>query len=489
MLSILLASVALVLVVVGRVTRLEVLRRLNGGFALLALALVAQAVVDLAGLGGEWPKWTGVAVLLVIGSLAARLVMVAVFEWLLAQRAGVEVPRLARDIVAVAAHLAIVAAVLHSVADVELGGLLATSAVITVVIGLALQETLGTLLSGLALAWEKRLDTGTWVELDGTVGRVEELGWRSTVLRTVLGERILVPNSTVARATLRLLGNGSRPVAVRVMVGVSYQVPPHEVKEVLSAVARDCPGVLPRPRPEILTTDFADSAIVYECRMWTLRPWSDSFVRDPFLTRAYTALQRAGMEIPFPQRTLHVAPRSRPTDTAAAVRSVLESSPVFAGLHEQAVATLAERSRTLRFAPGEAVVLEGDASRALYLLATGTVAVEAKGVEVGALESGNVFGEIAFLTGKPRSATVRAKTALEVVEVDAEALRALLADHAELAEQLAERMARRMDRLEAAEARAATPRERRGLVAALREGLLRLVGGGRPPDPESGAGT
>jgi CRP-like cAMP-binding protein len=136
----------------------------------------------------------------------------------------------------------------------------------------------------------------------------------------------------------------------------------------------------------------------------------------------------------------------------------------------------------LRFAPGEAVVVEGDASRALYVLAAGSVAVEARGVEVGALEPGNVFGEIAFLTGKPRSATVRAKTALEVVEIDAEALRAVLEDHAELAEQLAERMARRMDRLEAAEAEAATPRERRGLVSTLREGLLRLMGGARSPD-------
>ncbi len=479
MTHILLGLTALALIVLARVSRLELLRRLTGGLALLALALVAAGAVQLADGSAEWRSWTLVALLIVLGSLVIRVAMLVVFEWLIGQRAGVEVPRLAKDILAVALHLALVTIVLHTVQQIELGGLLATSAVLTVVIGLALQETLGTLLAGLALAWEKRLDTGTWVELEGTVGRVEELGWRSTVLRTVLGERILVPNSTVARSTIRLLGDGSRPVAVEVPVGVSYKVPPHEVKEILGAVARDLPSVLARPRPEILTREFADSAIVYDCRLWTSRPWSDSFVRDPFLTRAYVALQRAGMEIPFPQRTLHIVPRAGAKDASVARRVALEASPVFAGLEPDALETLSQRSKLLLFAPGEAVVSEGDASRALYVLGSGSVVVEAHGRQVGELEAGNVFGEIAFLTGEPRSATVRATTALEVIEIDAEALRAVLAEHAEAAQQLAERMARRMDRLEAAGAQPVTPRERRGLVATLREGLLRLVGGGR----------
>jgi len=486
--NLLLGIGVLLVVLLGRMTRLELLRRFSPGLTMLSAALVGVGVVEVANASEDWRKWAMAVLLIVMGYLVARTVLLVVFEWLLAQRAGIEVPRLARDILAVAVYAVIATVVIHKMAEVDLGGLLATSAVLTVVIGLALQETLGTLLAGLALTWERRVETGTWLEVEGHVGKVEELGWRSTVLRTVLGERILVPNSSIARTGLRLLGDGSRPVAVSILVGVSYGAAPHDVKNVLAAVADDVPNVLPRPRPEILTREFADSSVVYECRLWTTRPWSDSSVRDPFLTRAYVALQRAGMEIPFPQRTLHVAPRRRETSSLPLVVAALGRSPLFSDLPPAALELLAQHSHRLRFAPGESVVRKDDASRALYVIAAGQVTVEADGVTVGTLESGNVFGEIAFLTGKPRTATVRASSALEVVEVDSEALRALLADHPDLATQLAERMARRQDRLDAAAIAASTPRERRGLVASLRENLLRLVSGPREHDPSSDSG-
>jgi len=96
---------------------------------------------------------------------------------------------------------------------------------------------------------------------------VEELGWRSLVLRTRLGERVLIPNSVVARARARLLGDGEQVVAVPVRLGVAYGVPPHAVKEVLRRVAADLPMVLADPPPQVLVREFADSAVVYECRL------------------------------------------------------------------------------------------------------------------------------------------------------------------------------------------------------------------------------
>ena len=73
--------------------------------------------------------------------------------------------------------------------------------------------------------------------------------------------------------------------------------------------------MLSNPPPRILTVEFADSAVLYECRLWTRTPWRREDVTDQMLTRAHQALARAGMEIPFPQRTLHRAARSEPTDT------------------------------------------------------------------------------------------------------------------------------------------------------------------------------
>ncbi len=466
---------ALVLAGLGRFARLQVLRSLRGALAFLGVAAGAQWGSLVAHAGGRWQEWAGVVVLLAIGYLLARLALLVVFEWLLHQRVGIQVPRLARDLVGLLLYLIVAAAVLRAALGIEVKALLATSAVLTVVIGLALQETLGSLLAGLALAWEKRVATGEWIEADGVVGQVEELGWRSVALRTRLGERIVIPNSRVARERLRVLGHGAEPVAVPVRVGVAYAAAPFAVREVLRRAAEDCPGVVSTPAPQVLTCDFADSAVVYECRLWTREPWRDSDVRDEFLTRAHAALGRAGMEIPFPQRSVHVLagpPSDRKGERCVAA---LASCALFSGLPEDGLARLADGSRALRFAPGEAVVREGERSGALFVVTDGDAAVVRGDDEIARIGPGEVFGEMAFLSGAPRAATVRAVGALEVVEVDSRALGALLREHVELAEELARRMAEREQDLAAREQSGNGQAVPKGLVGFLRERLLGLV--------------
>ena len=461
----------------GRLVRSRVLRHLAGALAFLGLAALAQWGVLTADVGGRWEAWSDVVILLALGYLLARLLLLAVFEWLLAQRMGVVVPRLARDVAALLLYVVVAASVLRYGLNMNVGGLLAGTAVITVVLGFALQETLGALLAGLALAWERRFEAGSWVEVDGIVGEVEELGWRSLVLRTRLGERVLIPNSQVARARARLYGEGEQPVAVPLRLGVAYGVPPHEVKEVLARVAGDLPLVASEPAPQVLVREFADSAVTYECRLWTREPWRAADIADAFYTRAHAALGRAGMEIPFPQRSVRMVAERADGDPVRTGRDALGRCALFAGLPEDALELLAQTARSQAYAPGEAVVREGEASRALYVVARGEAVVVHGGHEVARVAEGEVFGEMAFLSGAPRAATVRAAGALAVVEVDSHALRALLVERRELAEELAGRMATRQQDLAARDAASAEAVAPRGLTAMLRERLLRLIGG------------
>lgn len=461
----------------GRFGRFAVLRHMQGASALFGIAGLLDWGVHVAALGGRWADWSAVLLLVAIGYLAARLVLFVIFEFLLAQRVGVAVPRLARDVAALLLYLLVAASVLRIAFDMDVGALLATSAVITVVIGLALQETLGTLLAGLALVWEKRVSTGEWVEVDGVVGQAEELGWRSLLLRTNLDERVLLPNSMVVRARMRLLGHGATPVAVPIRLGVAYEARPHEVKQVLERVAADTPGVVDDPPPRILTSEFADSAIVYECRLWTREAWRSSDVTDRFLTSAHAALARAGMEIPFPQRTLHVAPRRRQGSDVERCREACERCDLFSGLPEDVLAGLGVGSRLLVFAPGEAVVREDEASRALYVVASGEAEAVRGGERLNRIGPGEAFGEIAFLLGVPRAATVRAVSALEVVEVDAGALHGVLAGHASVADELARRVAAHRQAMAERDAETAALPAQRSLASALLERLHRLVSG------------
>jgi len=476
MLDIAVTFAAIVIALILRAEPLRRLRSLTMPLILIALAAFSHLIAQTLGVDDEITRWTSVALVLAIAFLVARGALLVIFDWVLVQRMGVRPPRLMREVVALLVYLALAALILRSM-DVEVTGLVATSAVITVVVGLALQQTLGNLLAGLAMVWEQRLKIGTWVEMDGTVGLVEQTGWRSLVLRTRLRERLLIPNSDFAAARITILGSGERPVAVPVRLGVAYGVPPDAAKEVFRRVAADIPGILSDPAPRILTVEFADSAVVYECRLWSLTPWRREDLTDLFLTRAHAALARAGMEIPFPQRTLHRATRPQPRDTAENRRRALAGSELFRELPEAALDGLADGSRMCRFAPGESSVRAGETSTALFLMATGTAVVEQGGREIGTLRAGDFFGETAFLSGIPRTATVRAVDGpMEVVEIDESCLRALLEDHEELADHLAEKMAVR--KLEAEELRDETGAliSPAGLAGQFRKHLLRIIG-------------
>jgi small-conductance mechanosensitive channel len=461
----------------GRLGRSRLLRHLGGAVVFVGLTALVLWGVRMAALGATWEGWARVALLLAFGYLLVRLLVVAVFEWLIAHRFGVRIPRLARDVVALLAYLVVAAGILHGALGIDVKALLGTGAIVTVVVGFALQETLGTLLAGLALAWEQQLEAGRWVEVDGVVGEIVELGWRSLVLRTRLGERVLIPNSVVGRARIKLLGAGEEAAAVAVRIGLSYTASPEQVKRTLVGVIRDLPRLADAPASEVLVREFGDSAVIYECRLWTQEPWREAEIVDDFLTRAYAALARAGIEIPFPQRTVHKARPRTMEDGAAACRQALERCALFGDLPADALAVLAGTARALSFAPGEAVVREGEESRALYLIARGEAVVLRGRQSIAHIHAGEVFGEMAFLSGAPRAATVRAATGLSVVEVDSRALGALLEEHEELAEELANRMAERQQELVASAELAKTESTRRGLAGFLRERLLRLVGG------------
>ena len=468
---------AILIIAFGRIVRSHVLRQLSGALGVTALAALAHWVARITGAGGSWDEWTSVALLMALGYLLVRLVVVAVFEWLISHRFGVHMPRLARDVVALLAYLLVAAGILHSALGIDVKALLGTGAIVTVVVGFALQETLGTLLAGLALAWEQRLEAGTWVEVEGVVGEVLELGWRSLLLRTRLGERVLIPNSVVARARIKLLGAGQDPAAIALRLGVAYAAPPHRVKRTLMRVATDLPLVMPERPPEVRVLEFGDNAVLYECRLWTREPWRTPEMADDFYGRAYAALGRNRMEIPFPQRTVWMAARPPAEDVTARCKEALGGCPLFAGIPGDALHALATTASFLTFAPGEAVVREGEASRALYVIDHGEVMVLRGGQAVARVAAGEVFGEMAFLSGAPRTATVRAATGLTVVEVDAHALGALLGDHPELAEELANRMATRQHELDARDQLGEAASTHRGLVSLLRERLMRLVGG------------
>src|SRR5690606_13193402 len=152
---------------------------------------------------------------------------------------------------------AAVALVVLRAAGVELGSLLTTSALLTAVIGLSLQDTLGNLFAGLAIQAQQPFEVGDWIQHDPTdqetMGRVVEINWRATRVLTVDNVEVTIPNGALARASIR---NFSRPTAeVRrsVTITVAAHVPPNEVHRLFAEAVAGTPGVLSHPAPDVQT--------------------------------------------------------------------------------------------------------------------------------------------------------------------------------------------------------------------------------------------
>ena len=344
------------------------------------------------------------------------------------------VPRLFRDLSRVFLILCGVAIVLSIVWGADLGGLIAALGVGSIVIGLALQDTLGNLFSGIALLFERPFTEGDWIEVDGMQGKVIEINWRSVHLLTREIEMLVIPNAVLAGATIR---NYRRPQKLHIEpidVGFSYDDPPNKVKQVMKETALGTKGVLERPEPIIQTISYDDSSIGYRVRLFLADYDKVPQIRDEFMTRVWYAAERHGLNIPFPIRTLYHNPPTK-INSAEIIQRYLEylhNFPSFAMTDRHVLEDLAYVAMEKTFGEGEQVIVQDEHIEGLYIIIEGQVIITIKqgdsmrGQEVARLESGNFFGESA-LSGKEISlVTATALSDLAVLIVPIEALQIAL---------------------------------------------------------------
>jgi small-conductance mechanosensitive channel/CRP-like cAMP-binding protein len=439
--------------------------RARQGAILLALSLVCGAgrLLLPAEASVSRPLLFG-ATFFLLASMGRSLVLLFV-HLLFERRTARPSPRIFRDLSTGIVYLLVALVALRAI-GVEPGSILTTSALLTAVVGLALQDTLGNLVSGLALQMQRPFDVGDWIELDGShAGQVTEVTWRATSLMTLDRVELILPNSVLAKAPIRNYSRPSRVSRRHVSVSVTYAAAPSEVRAVLAAAAAGVAGVLPEPAPFARTRALGDSAIVYDVLFFI-----DDFARaldvdGEVADRVYHALSRRGFDIPFPTRAIVLAPAQasdeRREREQARTRAVMAALELLRPLPDDARAVLVERASLRRYGPGEPVVRKGEPSREMFVVERGTLAVEVPRdngapAEVALLGPGECFGEMGLLTGESRSATVRAKTLCDLVSIDHDAFHDVLASHPEVVERISALLAVRQAGLEAA----ATPYDR-----------------------------
>ena len=418
------------------------------------------------------------------GSLASvTLGSVVVFEGVL-RRIRPSLPGIVPDIATtVAAFVALIRT--SSQLGLELSGVIATSAVLTAVVGLALQDTLGNALGGLALQMDRSIKVGDWVKFGDVSGRVSEIHWRYTAVETRNWETVIVPNSMLMRSQVVVLGRrAGSPVQLRRWVNfqVDFRTSPSDVIQVIerALLAQAIPNVASQPPPNCLAVEFADSQTKYAVRYWLLDlgdgELTDSLVRN----RVFYALARARIGLAIPAQTLFVTAddqarhaQKREVEHGRRV-AALRRIDLFAELSTDDLNELAARLESAPFARGETITREGAAAHHLYIILAGSVSVRVGGIEerreVSRLVAGEFFGEMALLTGERRSASCIALDEVQCYRLDAEAFRSLLARHPDLAQRVAQVLAERETGLVAAKDRLGV--EQREKLRAQKERVL-----------------
>lgn len=447
----------------GRVFPSRAHRRLPASVWLYSVQLVLLVVTALlTALGHRAVEETRLAQHVILAMAWVGLGGALLFGVIL-PRTRFPVSRILQDLVVGTAAVAVIAAVLHS-HGVALSGLFATSAVVTAVIGFSLQDTLGNTIGGLALQTDGSVRVGDWIKVGDVVGKVTEIRWRYTAIETRNWETVLLPNSTLMKGPVTVLGrrHGEPELWRRwVWFNVDFRYPPPDVIAAVEQALRAQPidNVAAEPPPNCIVMDLHESYGRYAVRYWL----KDLAVDDPtdsaVRTRIMFALRRAEIPLSIPAHALFVTQESeeRKESKSASDRrrrlDALHRVELFAPLEDAELERLADALHPAPFTRGEVLTRQGAEAHWLYLLINGEAAVRVAkdgiDTEVARLSPGSFFGEMSLMTGEPRSATVVALCDVECFRLDAAAFRDLLERRPQLAEPIARLLAERRTNLAA----------------------------------------
>jgi small-conductance mechanosensitive channel/CRP-like cAMP-binding protein len=387
--------------------------------------------------------------------------IVSILLWMLRFPRRTPAPKIVRDVINFALFAIVTLPILKSTLNIDIAGLIATSAILSVVLGLAMQDTLGNLFAGLSLQLERPFEVGDFVSIGHHTGKVAQVGWRATRLETFRNESITLPNNVIAKEAVKNYSRGGHPVGSECTIGIAMDVPPNRVKTAVLETLLDIPEVLADPPPFCRTLAYEDSQIRYLIRFFARDLEVSMGAMEQVYTRLWYRFARDGVEIPYPQRVVHVRNEAatRP-GTREEILGLLQSVDLLALLPLDQIRALSGEVVPRRFGKDERVITQGDEGNTFYVVAQGSVSVRVgrPEVEVTRLGRGQYFGEMSLLTGERRAASIIAVEDSLLLEVARPTFAGILSQVPELAAALADLLARRRTELTAVAVASGAPR-------------------------------
>jgi small-conductance mechanosensitive channel/CRP-like cAMP-binding protein len=372
--------------------------------------------------------------------LGAR-VLVALMSFTLNRNRRWREARLFPDLTAAAIYTAAVLVVLISVLALPIGGLLATSGVLAIVLGLALQNTLADVFAGIAFGIEAPFNVGDRISLgDKTEGTVVQMNWRSIRILTDGDDVAIVPNSVVAKSDIV---NRSFPTRVRsafIELSCPATSNPERVIDTLQQATLLCPPILPVPVSSAVLTRLGSKESRYRVSFSVSDTEHLSTTKDLLLRHARRQLYYSGLYFPRAAQDI----RTPDEDTGPPfpvlpfpVLPLLQDIILFEALEAEQLAELAAHVRPRSLEPGEVLFAQGGTEATLFIVISGILEIsqhsEFSGQQtVGFIGAGDYIGEVSLLTGASYAAAATARTHCKLFGLDCHVIKRLLAANSDL---------------------------------------------------------
>src|SRR6266436_1652010 len=436
---------------VGRFLKRRAGVRLGLLFRLFCLILAFYAAIAVYGVHASWRNHVGAAAILLSTALIVALVNRYVWDLYFEKKRQTAIPHFLREVVGGIIFLVVLLFVLsygyH--AQAQLSGLLAGSGVVAIIVGFAGQNLFAGIIGGISIQINRPYKVGDWLQVGERFAEVMEINWRSTRLRTNDNIYLDIPNNEMVSHEIVNLHYPTEVHAMRIRVGVEYKNPPNLVKDALYRATSTAKNVLAQPKTKVFLVDFADHAVIYEIKYYMGNHSRINETNDAVRTNVWYELKRQRIRIPFPIRTLHLERKGVASiqEEYQEARAILRSEALFECLSDDQISDLVQQSHVSHFGRGERVIREGAEGESMFVLLRGAaeVSISKNGasIPVATLKAPDCFGEMSLLTGERRTATVRAESDCQVMEIGKPVMAEVLRASPDCLERLSELLAKR----------------------------------------------
>ena len=382
------------------------------------------------------------AILKIVWWLWAAWFLVGVVRALIVFQRSPREAKLLQDLIAGFIYLAAIFAIVSNVLDLPIQGLLATSGVVAIILGLALQSTLGDVFSGIILNFSRPYRPGDWINIDGgTEGRVLELNWRATSILTGRRDLAIVPNSTIAKSKIVNVSSPSGIHGTSVTVQLDAKAPPLRASEIIDHAIRNSRLIVETPPPSIVIKTINAAYTEFEITFFVEDLGSSAKAQNELLDFIYRHAAAADINLASPPND------ARLRNQRTGVERLLELVAIFDDFTAEERAAIAAKLVPRLYDEGDTLVEPAVVLQSLFIVGSGVLSFTremAEGeIELLRIGPGEHFGEIGLLTGTAATARISALTPATVYELPKDHLVPILEARPPVAQALCRALARR----------------------------------------------